>query len=339
MNKLSTEERKRVVAALVEGNSLRAVTRMTGVHRTTVMRLLVDLGCACSDYQDKAFRNLQCKRIQCDEIWSFVGAKEKNCTPKMKAYGNGDVWTWVALDPDSKLVPCWFIGNRNANAAYHFLLDLKERLANRVQLTSDGYHSYSYGVTYAFGTDNIDYAVLHKIYGRGPQTGPDSRYSPAVCMGARKAVVHGNPDHKHISTSYVERQNLTMRMGMRRFTRLTNAFSKKVENLEHAVALHYMHYNFCRIHQTLRVTPAMEAGVANHVWELDEVVALLVYCPINNFTITDLLLQWRHVQSSRCASARFQSTKKFAPNSSIGQNAAKDCGTCRDCLARRTRSA
>ena len=179
-----------------------------------------------------------------------------------------------ALDPDSKLVPCWFIGNRNGNAALHFLGDLRERLADRVQLTSDSFRSYRYGVDFGFGTDNIDYAMLHKIYGAGP-TGPESRYSPAVCMGTRKAIICGNPDPEHISTSYVERQNLTMRMSMRRFTRLTNAFSKKVENLEHAVALHYMHYNLCRIHQTLRVTPAMEAGVSDHVWSLDEVIALL----------------------------------------------------------------
>jgi IS1 family transposase len=274
MNKLTNEERERVVAALVEGNSLRAVTRMTGVHRTTVMKLLVNLGRACSNYQNKAFRNLNCKRIQCDEIWSFVGAKERNCTAHMKAHGAGDVWTWVALDPDSKLVPCWLIGNRNANTAYHFLHDLKERLANRIQLTTDGFRSYLQAVPLAFGTDNVDYGMLNKIYGPGP-TGPESRYSPAVCMGAKRAVVYGKPVHEHISTSYVERQNLTMRMSMRRFTRLTNAFSKKVENLEHAVALHYMHYNFCRIHQTLRVTPAMEAGVADHVWSLDEVIALL----------------------------------------------------------------
>jgi IS1 family transposase len=273
MNKLSIDERKQVVAALVEGNSLRAITRMTGVHRTTVMKLLCDLGRACSDYQDKAFRNLKSKRVQCDEIWSFVYAKEKNCPAEQKAKGAGDVWTWVALDPDSKLVPCWFIGHRDAGCAYHFMHDLKERLANRVQLTTDGHRAYLTAVEDAFGAE-IDYAMLQKIYGTTNES-PETRYSPAICMGARKAVISGNPDHNHVSTSYVERQNLTMRMSMRRFTRLTNGFSKKLENLEHAVALHYMNYNFCRIHQTLRVTPAMEAGVSNHVWSLDEVIALL----------------------------------------------------------------
>ena len=261
------------MAALVEGNSLRAVTRMTGVHRTTVMKLLCDLGRVCSEYQDKAFRNLQSKRVQCDEIWSFVYAKEKNCTKEHKAKGAGDIWTWVALDPDSKLVPCWFIGQRHAGCAYHFLSDLKDRLAHRVQLTTDGHRAYLHAVEDVFGTD-IDFAMLQKIYGNAEQ-GPETRYSPAICMGARKAVITGNPDHAHISTSYVERQNLTMRMSMRRFTRLTNAFSKKVANLEAAVALHYMHYNFCRIHQSLRVTPAMEAGVVDHVWSIDDVIALL----------------------------------------------------------------
>jgi IS1 family transposase len=272
MNKLTTDERKAVVAALVEGNSLRAVTRMIGVHRTTILKLLCDLGRACSEYQDKAFRNLKCKRIQCDEIWSFVFAKGKNCSPEQKAKGGGDCWTWVALDPDTKLVPCWYIGQRYASDAYHFMNDLKGRLANRVQLTTDGYVSYLRGVTDTFGSE-IDYAQLQKIYG-SPQDG-EKLYSPAVCMGARKTVISGNPDYGHVSTSYVERQNLTMRMSMRRFTRLTNAFSKKLENLEHAVALHYMHYNFCRIHQTLRVTPAMEAGISDHVWGLDEVIGLL----------------------------------------------------------------
>src|SRR6266498_963393 len=247
-------------------------TRITGVHRTTVMKLLWDLGRGCSEYQDKIFRNLQCKRLQCDEIWSFVYAKEKNCRAEHKAKGAGDVWTWVALDPDTKLVPCWFIGQRDAGCAYHFMHDLKDRLANRVQLTTDGHRAYLSAVEDSFGCE-IDYAMLQKIYG-APQDTPETRYSPAICMGARKAIISGNPDHNHVSTSYVERQNLTMRMSMRRFTRLTNAFSKKLENLEDAVALHYMHYNFCRIHQTLRVTPAIEAGLSDHVWDLEEMIAL-----------------------------------------------------------------
>jgi IS1 family transposase len=273
MNKLSIDERTRIVSALVEGNSMRAVARMADVSRNTVDKLLRDLGRACSEYEDKAFRNLNSKRVQCDEIWSFVYAKEKNCTHEHKTKGAGDIWTWVALDPDSKLVPCWFIGQRHAGCAFHFLSDLKDRLSNRVQLTTDGNRAYLHAVEDVFGTE-IDYGMLQKIYGATPE-GPQTRYSPAICMGARKAVITGKPDFAHISTSYVERQNLTMRMSMRRFTRLTNAFSKKVENLEAAVALHYMHYNFCRIHQTLRVTPAMEAGVSDHVWTLEEVIDLL----------------------------------------------------------------
>src|SRR5437016_691539 len=196
MNKLNTEEHKAVVAALVEGNSLRAVTRMTNVHRTTIMKLLCDLGKACSRYQDKAFRNLNCKRIQCDEVWSFVGAKEKNCTAEMKAKGAGDVWTWVAIDADTKLVPCWFVGERHAGAAYHFMHDLAERLAYRPQLTTDGHRAYLSAVEDAFGCD-IDYAMLHKIYGAAPE-GAEVRYSPAICMGTRRAVISGKPDFDHV---------------------------------------------------------------------------------------------------------------------------------------------
>lgn len=273
MNKLSTEERTRIVAALVEGNSMRAVSRMTGVARNTINKLLVDLGAACSEYQDKVFVNLPCKRIQCDEIWSFVGAKEKNTTAEKKAEGWGDVWTWVALDAATKLVPTWFVGTRDGGAAYHFMHDLAARLANRVQLTTDGHKAYLNAVEDAFGCE-IDYAMLVKIYGSAPEGG-EVRYSPAVCMGAKKAAITGKPDFAHVSTSYVERQNLTMRMSMRRFTRLTNGFSKKVENHEHMLALHYMYYNFARIHQSLRVTPAMEAGVSDHVWSLDEIIGLL----------------------------------------------------------------
>jgi IS1 family transposase len=276
MNQISTADRVRVVACLVEGNSLRSTTRMTGVHRTTVMKLLADLGAACSAYQDKALRNLTCKRVQCDEIWSFVGCKEKNLMPSQRRQGRGDVWTWTAIDPETKLVPCWFVGNRDASAAYHFMHDLAARLANRVQLTTDAHRPYLQAVEEAFGTE-IDYAQLVKIYGspEGSQYNAEVRYSPAVCMGARKAKIIGQPVYAHVSTSVCERQNLTMRMSMRRFTRLTNAFSKKVENLEASVALHFMHYNFCRVHQSLRVTPAMEAGVADHVWSLEEVIDLL----------------------------------------------------------------
>jgi IS1 family transposase len=273
MNVLSIEERTRIVAALVEGNSLRSISRMTGVSRNTLNKLLIDLGRACSAYQDKVFRNLKCKNIQCDEIWSFIGCKQKNVTPENEGNGWGDVWTWVALDADTKLVPTWFISTRDAGAAYHFMHDLAGRLANRVQLTTDGHRAYLTAVEDAFGAD-IDYAMLQKIYGVEQQQG-EVRYSPAQCMGARRVVISGKPDFKHISTSMVERQNLTMRMSMRRFTRLTNAFSKKVENHEHSVSIHYMHYNFCRIHQSLRVTPAMEAGITDHVWELEEVIKLL----------------------------------------------------------------
>jgi IS1 family transposase len=274
MNKLSIEERVKVVACLVEGNSLRATTRMTGTHRGAIQKLLVELGAACSAYQDKVFRNLKCKRVQCDEIWSFVYAKDKNLPEDLRNQpGVGSVWTWVALDPDTKLVPCWFVSSRDAGAAYHFMHDLAGRLANRVQLTTDGHKAYLTAVEDAFGSE-IDYAQLQKIYGVEQPQG-EVRYSPAVCMGAKRAVISGMPDFRHVSTSHTERQNLTMRMQMRRFTRLTNAFSKKVENHEAAIALHYMHYNFCRIHQTLRVTPAMEAGITDHVWSLEEIVGLI----------------------------------------------------------------
>jgi IS1 family transposase len=273
MNKLSTEDRKRIVAALVEGNSMRAVSRMVDVSRNTINKLLVELGAACSAYQDKVFRNLNCKRVQCDEIWSFIGCKQKNVTPDNEDNNWGDAWTWVAMDPQTKLVPCWYVGTRDGGAAYHFIHDLAGRLASRVQLTTDGHRAYLDAVEDAFGAE-IDYAQLVKIYGNAPEGG-EVRYSPAVCMGARKAIINGKPDFAHVSTSQVERQNLTMRMSMRRFTRLTNGFSKKVENHEAAIALHYMYYNFARIHQTLRVTPAMEAGVSDHVWTLEEIVGLI----------------------------------------------------------------
>lgn len=274
MNKLDSKKRSQVISALVEGNSIRATVRMTGVAKNTVVKLLSDLGKACSEYQDKAFKNLPCKRIQCDEIWSFCYSKGKN-VPKDKkgVFGYGDVWTWTALCPDTKIIPCWYIGNRDAKAAYHFIHDLKTRLANRVQLTTDGHKAYLDAVESAFGND-VDYAMLVKIYGADKKEG-DVRYSPAKCMGTRTAEITGKPDFAHVSTSFIERSNLTMRMGMRRFTRLTNAFSKKIENHEAAIALHFMYYNFARVHQTLRVTPAMEAGISDHVWSLEEIVGLL----------------------------------------------------------------
>ncbi len=221
-------------------------------------------------------RNLNFQRIQCDEIWSSCGAKEKNASPEKKRQGWGDVWTWTALCPDTKLIPCWFVGDRSAASAYHFIHDLEGRLASRVQLTTDGHSAYVNAVESAFGSE-IDYAMLVKIYGTSGTDGKGAevRYSPAQCMGARKTWISGKPEVRHASTSHTERQNLSMRMGMRRFTRLTNAFSKKLENHEQAVALYFMYYNFARIHQTLRVTPAMEAGISNHGWTLEEIVALL----------------------------------------------------------------
>jgi IS1 family transposase len=274
MNKLSTEKRAQILHCLCEGNSIRATSRLTDVAINSVIKLLIDAGKACSDYQDKALRNLPCKRVQCDEIWSFCGAKEINVPAEEKGKGRGDVWTWTAIDAETKLVPCWYIGNRDAEAAYHFMQDLAGRLANRVQMTTDGHRPYLRAVEDAFGTE-IDYAQLVKIYGKSFNDSPAARYSPAQCMGARKAKIMGKPDYAHVSTSICERNNLNMRMNMRRFTRLTNAFSKKIENLEHQVALSFMHYNFCRIHQTLRVTPATEAGITDHVWSLEEIVGLM----------------------------------------------------------------
>jgi IS1 family transposase len=271
MNRLSIERRARIIGCLVEGNSLRATARMTDTAINTVVKLLVDVGKACAEYQNQALRNLKCKRIQCDEIWSFCYAKEKNVPEDKKGqFGYGDVWTWTAICADTKLVPAWLVGERFSETAYVFMQDLASRFTHRVQLTTDGHKPYLTAVEGAFGID-IDYAMLIKLYGDGSGQG---RYSPPECIGCKPEVITGNPDRKHISTSYAERQNLTMRMSMRRFTRLTNAFSKKVENLAHAVSLHFMFYNFGRIHKSLRVTPAMEAGIADHVWTLEEIAAL-----------------------------------------------------------------
>lgn len=271
MNRLDIKTRAKILHLLVEGNSLRATARIAGVSRNTVDKLLCDVGAACLAYQDEHLRNLPCKRIQCDEIWSFVYAKQKNVPmDKQDEFGIGDVWTWVALCADSKLVPCWHVDDRSAKAARAFMYDLANRLSHRVQLTTDGHKAYLDAVDDAFGR-NIDYGRLVKLYGTPAETG---RYSPSKIIGAKCGAVFGNPDKEHISTSFVERQNLTMRMHMRRFTRLTNAFSKKVENHCHAISLHYMFYNFARIHKSLRVTPAMEAGIADHVWEMEEIAAL-----------------------------------------------------------------
>ncbi len=273
MNRLSTAKRVAVVAALVEGCGLRATARMTGVARMTVEKLLRDLGAACARYQDEHLRDLPCRRIQCDEIWSFVYAKEKNVERAKNAPEvAGDVWTWTAIDADTKLVPSWLIGPRDAGSAYTFMMDLASRLRWRVQLTTDRLTSYLSAVEDAFGAE-IDYAMLVKIYGADPDA--EKRYSPAKCLGCDVKTVTGQPKPKHISTSYVERQNLTMRMSMRRFTRLTNAFSKKVEMHVHSVALHFMHYNFVKIHSTLRTTPAQAAGVTEKLWGIDDIVALL----------------------------------------------------------------
>jgi IS1 family transposase len=272
MNKLSASDRVRVVAALVEGNSIRSTVRMTGIAKNTVVKLLVDLGYACFEYHDRRVRGVKVRRLQCDEIWSFVGAKAKNARLDKKADGWGDAWTWTAIDADTKLCLSYMVGGRDASWARAFMDDCADRIKGRVQITTDGHRVYLQAVEDAFGAD-VDYAQLQKIYGASLE--PETRYSPARCIGSDMKVVTGNPDPKHISTSFVERQNLTMRMSMRRFTRLTNGFSKKLENHICAVALYFFYYNFCRVHQTLRVTPAMEAGLTDHVFELDEMVALL----------------------------------------------------------------
>ena len=273
MNKLDETKRTAVVAALVEGCSIRSTVRMTGVSKNTISKLLVELGAACSDYLDNHLVNLNSKRIQCDEIWSFVGAKDKNVPSTRKdEFGIGSAWTWVAIDADSKLICSWLVGKRDPGCATEFIQDLAGRLANRVQLTTDGLKCYLTAVPDGFGSQ-VDYAMLVKLYGNDSEG--EKRYSPAVCTGCKKQTKIGDPDEKHVSTSYIERQNLTMRMGMRRFTRLTNAFSKKIENHVAAIALHYMYYNYCRIHQTLRVTPAMESGIASHVWSISELIELL----------------------------------------------------------------
>jgi IS1 family transposase len=280
MNRLSVARRVQILASLCEGASINATARITGASKVTILKLLAEIGEVCLAYQRTAFVNLPCKRIQADEIWSFVGCKERNVPRDEKGRGRGDAWTWTAICADTKLVPCWHIGARDADAAAYFMEDLASRLANRVQLTTDGLRVYLQAVENAFGWNGTDYATLVKIYGQAPEG--QARYSPPALLEIEKNWIMGKPDADHISTSYVERQNLTMRMNIRRLTRLTNGFSKKIENHAHAMALYFMYYNFCRKHETLtkerngiHTTPAMAAGVSNHVWKLDEVVALL----------------------------------------------------------------
>lgn len=271
MNRLPLTKRIQILGLLVEGNSLRAASRLADVSINTVTKLLVDLGAACADYHDEHVRDVRVRRLQCDEIWAFVGAKAKNASPEQKAKGWGDIWTWVGLDAQTKLCVSYMVGGRDGWWAREFMNDCAKRIRGRVQITTDGHKVYLDAVEDAFGAD-VDYAMLQKLYGAVEE--PDTRYSPAQCIGCDMKTVSGNPDPKHVSTSYVERQNLTMRMGMRRFTRLTNAFSKKAENHAAMVAIHFLHYNFARIHKTLKVTPAMEAGIADHVWSLEEIVLL-----------------------------------------------------------------
>ncbi len=278
MNKLSLDRQAQIIKVLCEGNSIRSTARITNTAINTVVKLLKEVGSACLAYQDSAMRNLQSKKLQCDEIWSFVYAKAKNVPEEHNGkFGFGDVWTFTAIDADTKLVPSWKVGLRNVECASEFISDLKDRLANRVQVTTDGHGMYLEAVEHVFGAD-IDYAMLVKLYGQDPEG--EKRYSPAKCISAEKHVIQGKPDITQISTSYVERQNLTMRMCMRRFTRLTNAFSKKLENHVLALALYVMHYNFVRTHKTLANpyprTPAMASGITDHIWGIEEIVKLAV---------------------------------------------------------------
>ena len=273
MNKLPTSKRAQILHLLCEGNSLRSTSRISDCSINTVTKLLVDAGTACLAYQDAKLRRLPCKRLQLDEIWSFCYAKQRNIpADKQGQLGYGDVWTWTALCADSKLMLSWLIGARDAEYAQEFLKDVAFRIKDRVQITTDGHNPYPAAINMVFGGE-VDYSKLVKLYGQAPEG--QRRYSPPVCVGTERETISGDPDPKHISTSYVERSNLTIRMMNRRFTRLTNAFSKKLANHEHAFSLFAMHYNFARIHKTLRVTPAMEAGVADHVWSMEEIAEMV----------------------------------------------------------------
>ena len=275
MNRLTTEQRARIISALCEGASINSTCRMVGVAKNTVLRIIRELGHACADYQDRVLRDLPCERIQADEIWSFVHSKAKNVPEEHTGeFGYGDVWTWSAICADCKLVPSWLVGTRDADAALEFMDDLRGRLANRVQLTTDGHKAYLVAVEEAFGSE-IDYAMLIKLYGAAPENEKQVRYSPSECIGTRTEVIQGKPDEAHINTSFAERMNLSIRMGMRRFTRLTNAHSKKLENHEYALAIYFFFYNFARVHSTLKTTPAIKAGVTDHVWTTYDMAGLL----------------------------------------------------------------
>ena len=272
MNRLTTEKRRAVVAALVEGASINSTVRMTGVSKPTILKLIADLGTACERFHNEAVRDVKVQRVEVDEVWSFCYAKAKNVPAEKKGiFGFGDVWCWTAIT-DSKLMLSWLVGTRDTGAAHEFMQDVAGRLANRVQLTSDGHKPYLEAVEGAFGSA-VDYAVLQKIYGSDPQA--EKRYSPAICIGAKVEPITGNPDLTKVSTSHVERANLTIRMSLRRYTRLTNGHSKKIENHCHALAIFFVYYNYARIHQALRITPAMQSGLTDHVWSIDEILALM----------------------------------------------------------------
>jgi len=277
MNKLPLQKRVQIINLLVEGSSLRSISRIADVSINTVTKLLVDVGRACMNFHNEKVVGIKATKIQADEIWSFIGCKDKNATPEQKESGMGDAWTWVGIDADTKLVVSWFVGNRSAESANEFMNDMADRLTNRVQLTTDGHHAYLEAVTDAFGSQ-IDFAQLVKIYGSSSDSNSptERKYSPSKLKSITKNVISGNPDEVHVSTSYVERQNLTMRMHMRRFTRLTNAFSKKVENHIHAIALHFVYYNFVKQHKSLRITPAMAAGVTKRFMSLEDIAKLVI---------------------------------------------------------------
>jgi len=276
MNKLPLAKRTQILAMLCEGSSMRSISRVVDVSINTVTKMLVDAGEACAAHHYNSVRGVKAKRVQCDEIWSFCYAKAKNVpaakTPSVDA---GNVWTWTAIDADSKLIISYMVGDRDAETGMYFMDDLRERVDGRMQLTTDGHKAYLDAVATAFPNEEVDYAMLVKLYGTDPGKASEKRYSPAECIGIRKRAIMGDPDNAHVSTSYVERQNLTMRMSMRRFTRLTNAFSKKVDNHIHALSLYFVWYNFVRIHKTLKVSPAMAAGITDRLWSMEDIVALM----------------------------------------------------------------